>query len=317
MRLRLLSALVTGCGLLALAAAAPAQDFPNKPIRIFTAEVGGSSDLITRIIAQGLSGSLGQQAIVENRPTNAAESVARAAPDGYTLLHYGSTIWIAPFIRKVSWDVVGDFAPVTMTVIAANILVVNPALPVKSVKDLLALAKARPGELNYASSGIGSATHLSGVLFKALSGVNIVHINYKGVGPALNDVLGGRVELMFVSASSVVSHMKTGRLRGLAITNAEPSPLFPDLPTISASGVPGYESVLQVAMFAPIKTPAALVSRINQEVVRVLHRPDIKDKFYATGLEPVGDSVENFAATLKADIAKWGKVIKDAGIRED
>ena len=296
------------------------QNYPNKPIRMVTAASGGGIDFVVRLISPALSDSLGQQVIVDNRGGAngifAARAVATAPPDGYTLLIYASTIWLAPFFQQnVTYDPVRDFAPITLATKSSNILVVHPSLPVRSVKELIALAKARPGELNYASASTGGSPHLAAELFKAMAGVNIQRIAYRGSGPANIALVAGEVQLSFAVPASVAHYVKTGRLRALAVTSAEPSPLAPGLPTVAAAGLPGYESVTPVGMFAPAQTPATLINRLNQEIVRVLNRADIKEKFFNVGVETVGSSPEQFAAVVTSDMAKWGKVLKDAGIR--
>ena len=295
-----------------------AQNFPNKVIRVLTTEAGGGSDLNARLIAQALTVSLGQQVIVDNRSgTTPTETVARAVPDGYTLLCNGSAVWLLPFLRdNVPYDPVKDLSPITLATRAPSILVVHPSLPVKSVAELIALAKARPGELNYAAGVIGAPPHIAGELFKARAGVNIVQVNYKGIGAAFNDAIGGQVQVMFPTAGAVIPHVRSGRLRALAITTAEPSELFPGLPTVAAS-VPGYESTAPLAVFAPPKTPPSLINRLNQEIVRVLNTADVKEKFFSVGIETVGSSPEQLAARVKSDMANLGKLIRNAGIRGD
>ena len=295
------------------------QDFPNKPVRIVTAAPGGVSDLGARLIAQGLTASLGEPVIVDNRGGGAiaAPLVAKAAPDGYTLLYHGSNIWLLPLMQSVSYDPVKDLSPITQAGGSPNILAVHPSLPVKSVKELISLAKARPGELNYAGGTTGSTIHIASELFKAMAGVNIVRIPYKGTAQALNDVISGHVQVMFPNAGSGSPHVKSGRLRALAVTSAQPSTLLPGLPTVAASGVPGYEAVAMTAMFAPAKTPAPVINRLNQEIVRVLNQTDVKQRFLDSGVEVVGSSPEEFAAAMKSDMSRVGKVIRDAGIRAD
>jgi len=301
--------------LLALAVtAAHAQDFPSRPLRIVTSSPGGSSDFTSRLIAQGLTESLGQQVLVDNRGNFGGEQLAKAPPDGHTLLVDGASLWIGPLIQKTSYDPMRDFAPVTIAVSAPNVIVVHPSLPVKSVKDLIALARTRPGELNYGSGGIGGASHLPAELFKSMAGVNIVNVNYKGTGPAVNALIAGEIHMMFANAAISTPHMKTGRLRGLAAASLNPSPLLPDLPTVAASGLPGFESIILQGLLTTGKTPPARIARLNQEIVRVLNRPDVKERHFTTGVETVGSSPETLAATMRSDIVKWGKVIKDAGI---
>jgi tripartite-type tricarboxylate transporter receptor subunit TctC len=243
--------------------------------------------------------------------------VSKAPPDGYTLLIDAASFWIGPLLQETPYDPVKDFAPVTLTDSAPNVLVVNPSLPVKSVKELIALAKARPGELNYGSSSTGSTPHLAAELFNMMAGVKIVRVPFKGSGPAVISLLGGQVQLMFATAGSVAPHVKSGRLRALAVASLQPSALAPGLPTIAASGVPGYEAVAFEGMFAPAKTPVAIIDRLNQEIVRVLNRAEVKERFFNAGVETVGSTPEEFAAAIKSNVAKWGKLIKDAGIRDE
>jgi tripartite-type tricarboxylate transporter receptor subunit TctC len=294
------------------------QDYPVKPIRMVTSETGGASDILSRLIAPGLSDNLGQPVIVDDRPTNlAADIVAEALPDGYTLLLFGSALWTLPLIRKhMPYDAVTDFAPITLVAIAPTVLVVHPSVPVTSVKELIALAKAKPGELNYAGGAVGSPNHLAGELFKAMAGVNFVRIPFRGSGTAVIALVGGQVQLSFSPATAAMPHAKAGRLRALAVTSAQPSAVAPGLPTIAASGLPGYECVGMYGVFAPAKTPAALIDRLNQEIRRVLAKGDIKERFFNVGSDVVGNSPSEFAAIRKADIARVGKVVREAGIRE-
>ena len=305
-------------GLMVLGAAGVfGQDFPTKPIRIFTSAAGGGNDFMARLVAQGLAGPLDQPMIVENRVVIVSiETVAKAPPDGYTLLLGGNTLWYLPFLRDdVPWDALRDFSPVTLAAVTPNVLVVHPSLPVKSVKDLIALAKSRPGALNYSTGASGTAQHFAAELFKAMAGVDIVRINYKGGGPATNALIAGEVELAFNSASSVTPHVKSGRLRALAVTSAQPSALAPGLPTVAASGLPGYESLTLTGIYVPAKTPTAIMNRLNQEIVRVLNAADVREKLLRRGVEVVGNSPEQFAAAIKSDMTTVGKLIKDAGIR--
>ncbi len=292
------------------------QVFPSKPVRLLAGERGGG-DFASRQIAQGLTGYLGQPVIVENRGLIGAEMVAKAPPDGHTLLFYGSAVWISPLLRSVNWDPIRDFAAVTWAIKSPNILVVHPALPVRSVKDLVALAKARPNDLNYSSGQSGASSHLAAELFKSMARVNFTRVPYRSAGVEINDLVSGQVQLTFGSAGSVGQHVKSGRLRPLAVTTAEPSVLFPGVPTVAASGVPGYEAAAMSGVFVPVKTPAALINRLNVEIVKVLRRDDVKERFLATGVETVGSTPEEFAAKIKSEMVRLGKVIKDAGIRED
>ena len=315
------SAYFFGLLLAVLPGAASAQDYPTKPIRIVAASAGSSGDFAARLIAQGITGSLGQQVIVENRPGNVAvsgEFVAKAPPDGHTLLFMPSSLWLLPFMQdNVPYDPVRDFAPITLSGSTPAILVVHPSLRINSVKQLIALAKARPGELNYGSASTGSATHVASELLKSMGGVNIVRVPYKGTNQALNDLLGGQVQLMFSTLAPALPHVKSGRLQGLAVTSAEPSPLAPGVPTVAASGLPGFEAVSTQGMFAPAKTPIPIVQRLNQETVRYLQRPEVKEKFLNVGTVVVASSPEQFAATIKSEMARLGNAIKEAGIRAE
>ena len=306
---------------LLVAAGACGQGFPSKPIRILTSEPGGGTDFVARMVAQGLTESFGQQAIVENRGGGsgviAGEALAKAAPDGHTLLAYGSTIWIVPLMRSgVPYDPLRDFAAVTLTDRAPNVLAVHPSLPVKSVADLIRLAKERPGELNYARAAAGGPPHLSAELFKAMTGVKLTTVPYKGGGPAVIGLLGGQVHLMFATAASIAPHIKSGKLRALAVTSVTPSALFPGVPTVAAS-VPGYEAVALNGVFAPAGTPTATVDRINRAIVQYLGRADVRERFLNTGVETVGSTPAQFEATVRSEVAKWGKVIREAGIRDE
>lgn len=296
------------------------QAYPSKPIRIVTAEPGGGSDFVSRLIAQGISGPLGQQVIIENRGGGAiipASIVAQAPPDGYTMFIGAASFAIWPLLQKTPYDPIRDFLPIALAATSPNILVVNSLVEAASVKELIALAKSKPGGLNYASGAAVSPAHLAAELFKAMAGVNIVHIPYRGSAPALNDLIAGQVQLMFATAASVSPHIKSGRLRALAVTSAQPSMLLPGVPTVAASGVPGYESVTMYGIFAPAKTPATAVNLLNQEIVRVVKRADVKERFLLTGVEAVGSTPEQLAVQIKAEIARMARVIKEASIRVD
>ena len=317
---RFIAPMVVAATMVVGADVASGQNYPVKPIRVLTAEPGGGLDVAARIIAQGLTGSVGKQVIVENHGAGAfaAEIVAKAPADGYSLLLYGSNVWIAPFLRDdVPWDPVKDFSPITLAVRSPNLVVVHPSLPVKSVKELIALARARPGELNYASGSTGSSPHLAAELFKAMAHVNIVRVPYRGNAFAYADLVRGQVQLVFPTAGSVAPYLKSGRLRALAVTTAQRSELLPGLPTVAESGLPGYEAASIIGMFAPAATPAAIIGRLNDEVVRVLKKPEVKDRFFNMGVEAVGSSPEEFAATMKSEMARLGKMLRDAGIRDE
>ena len=306
-----------GVPTLLVACAINAQTFPTKPIRIVTGGAGGVLDFSARVIAQELTTSMGQQVIVENRPTGvmSGEIVSRASPDGYTLILTGSTLWIIPLLQKVPFDPLRDFAPVTQTVTTPNVAIVHPGVAAKSIRELIAVAKAKPSELNYGTSGVGTANHLAAELFNLMAGVNIVRVNYKSPGAALNEVIAGQLQLMFATAPTVAPLIKSGRLRALAVTSLKPSALAPDLPTIAESGLPGYEMVTINGLLAPARTPAALINKLRAEVVRAMNKPEIKERLFASGVEVVGSTPAELAATIKADSAKIAKLIRDAGIR--
>jgi tripartite-type tricarboxylate transporter receptor subunit TctC len=292
-----------------------AQDYPGKAIRILTAQAGGGNDFVARILAPALSESVRQPVVIDNRSgIVSAESVARAAPDGYTVLLTGSSFWVSPLFQKMPYDPVREFAPVSQATRSPNILVVHPSLPVKSVKELIALAKARPGDLNYAASQIGSPAHLTAELFKSTARVDIMLINFKGAGPAITALIGGHVQLMFSAAGSVAPHIRSGRLKALAVTSAGPSALVPGVPPVSAA-LPGFEVVSIIGFLAPARTPDAVVNRLSQEITRVLTRPEIRERFFASGAEAIGSTPEHFGQELRAEMDKWGKLIKAAGLR--
>ena len=301
----------------AAAGLASAQDYPARPIRFVTAAVGGGIDLTARLLGAGLSERLNQQVVVDNRGgTNVAPmTVAKAAPDGYTLLIHNNTVWIAPLLDNVPYDHTRELWPITLTARSPNILVVHPSLPVSSVKELIALAKASPGKIDYASGPVGASNHLAAEVFKAMAGVDLTRIGYKGGGPALNDVLAGHVKVMFATTGSVTSHVQSGKLKGLAVTSLEPSALAPGLPTVAASGVPGYSSEAIYGFWAPAKTPAAIMTRLNQEAVRVLNQPDVKERFFKSGVEVVGSTPQQFAAAIKSEYARLKQVLESVGIR--
>ena len=268
----------------------------------------------------GLTSALGQQVIIDNRASGVipGEVVARAKPDGHTLLVYAGTFWLQPFVRKsVPYDPVRDFSPITLVVTSPTVLVVHPALPVKSVKDLIALVKARPGELNYAMGSAGSANHLAAELFKSMTGADMLGIGYRGNGPAVNALISGQVQLMFATASSVMPLVKSGRLRAIAVASEKASALAPELPTIAASGLAGYESISTTGLFAPSSTSAAIIGRLNRDSVRYLQTAEARQRFLAVGAETVGSTPEELAGKVKSEMARMSKVIRDAGIRAE
>ena len=299
---------------------ASAQTYPIKPVRIVTGGVGGGADLISRLIAQGISEPLGQPVIVDNRGSGVipGEIVAKSPPDGYTLLVTSGVLWIGPFIEPTTpYDPVRDFAPISWTNKQPNILVVHPSLPVRSVKELITLAKSKPGALNYSSGATGSSSHLAPELFKNMTGVKIVRIPYKSGAAEIAELIGGHVQLAIGTPASYMTHIKSGKVRAVAVASLEPSALFPGLPTIAASGVPGYESGVITGIFATAKTPEPIINRLNNEIVRHFGTAETKQRLLNTGVEAVASSPAAFAAAIKADMAKWGKLIKDAGIRAD
>ena len=314
---------ITVCAVSTLAGAWGAaygqQTYPARPIRIVASAAGGGSDFVTRTIAQKLALQVGQPVIVDNRGGGSipGQIVSRAAADGYTLLYYGSTLWISPLMRDdVPYNVQRDFAPITLAVSSANIMVVNPSVPAKSVKEFIALAKAKPGVLNYGSAAAGTANHLSVELFKSMTGTDIVRIPHKGSGPAVISLLGNQVQMMIAAEGGLAPHIKAGKLRALGITSAKRSPLYPDLPAISES-VPGYEYTSIWGIFAPAKTPKPVVDTLNREIVIALNSPEVKSKVNGQGIDVVASTPEQLAAAVKQDIVRLGKVIKDNNIREE
>ena len=297
------------------AGAASSQEYPARTIRLVTAPAGGGNDFSARLVARSITAPLGQQVIVDNRPTVlGTELVAKAAPDGYTMLLNASPHWIRPLIEKVSYDPLKDFAPVTLVDRTPVILVVHPSLPVKSVKQLIALAKSRPGALNFSSTAPGGSPYLGGVLFNYYADVDIVRIPYKGTGLAMTAVMSGETQLMFASPGGAMPHVKSGRLRALAVGSEQPSELAPGLPTIAESGVRGYVCESLHALFFPAGTPPAIVARVHREVDRFLRSPDGRDQFIKGGVEAVSSTPEQLSATMKSQMATIGKVLRAAGV---
>jgi tripartite-type tricarboxylate transporter receptor subunit TctC len=311
-----LLAVVIAAGALGLATAgAVAQDsYPSKVVRIVTAAPGSNNDWGARLLGDEISPSLGHRVIVENRGGLAAEVVAKAPPDGYTVLFYGPAAWTLQLFRSVGFDPVKDLAPVTLAMSSPIVLVVHPSLPVKSVKELIALARARPGALNYASGTIGATPFIAGELFKYMARVNIVRVPYSGTGPSVIGLISGEVEVMFPGAGSVWHFVEQKRLRALGVASSKPSALTPGLQPIALT-VPGYESTSNIAFFVPAKTPAAIISRLNRELVAALGKPDVREKLLKGGVEAVGSSPEELGAYVKSDIARIEKLIKSAGIK--
>ena len=308
----------------ALAVSAVADDYPNKAIRlIMPYPIGGSIDIAGRMVAQRLADNLGQAVVVDNR-TGAGgivgtETGARAAPDGYTVLMGGTgTLALSPSLQKnLPYDPNKDFTPVTLLVTIPYVVVVQPSFKAANIKELIALAKAKPNEINYGSGGSGSAPHMAAELFKTMADVRITHVPYKGSTPAITDTMSGQVQLTFTGIPSVMTQMKAGRLRPIGVTSLKRTAALPEVPTIAESGVPGYEVNPWFGVLLPARTPQPLVSRLNAEILKVLQLPATRERFAAEGFEAVGNTPAQFAAYIKAEQIKWGKVIKDAGIKAD
>jgi tripartite-type tricarboxylate transporter receptor subunit TctC len=305
---------------LALACSAHAQTYPTKPVRVIVPFApGGNTDFTARAIAERMTPVLKQQVLVENRPGGAtnigSELVARAAPDGYTLLMAGASNAInMSLFRKLPYDTLRDFDPIVLCVQGANVLVVHPSVPARNLKELIALAKAQPGKLNFASSGLGSSNHMAGELLKVMAGINIVHIPYKGNAPAITDLLGGHVEMDFSGVPALVPHIQSGRVRAIAIGSLKRFPALPQVPTFDESGLKGYEATTWFGLMAPAKTPKDIVSRWNSEVGRILKSPELHDRFMNEGIEPMGGSPESFGKFIRAEIDKYARVIKAAHV---
>jgi tripartite-type tricarboxylate transporter receptor subunit TctC len=312
---------LVAAGLVLCSAGALAQAYPAKPVRLIVPFApGGSTDVTARVLAQKLTESWKQQVVVENRAgaggNIGADAVARAAPDGYTLLLATTGVMAINhrLYKTLPYDALKDFAPVTQIGALPLILIVHPSLPAKSVKDLISIAKAKPGQLSFASSGVGSATHMTAELFKLMSGVDIVHVPYKGSGQAMADLISGQVGVAFDQITSSLPQVNAGRLRALAVTSARRFPSVPNLPTVAEAGVPGYESVSWNGIAAPAGTPQEIVNRVQSEVARALQAADIKERFFKDGIEPVGSTPEQFLAHIRSERAKWEKVVERAGI---
>ena len=308
----------------ALAAPACAQQaYPSKPVRIISIFApGGGNDVICRLVAQQLTERLKQQVIVENRVGAngivGSEVAARSAPDGYTftLIPSGHTV-NASMYKKLPFDSIKDFTPITLAGSGPLVLAVHPSLPVKNVKDLIALAKARPGQLTYVSSGVGASGHLAGALFDSMTGTKMVHIPYKGMSLAISDLMGGQVSMTFGTSLSVIPHVRTGRLRALATTGAQRSPALPDMPTIAESGLPGYEASLWYGFVGPARMPPEIVQKLNTEIVAVLAQPDIREKLASQGVDAKSTTPEEFGRIMVADVARWAAVVQKLGLQAD
>lgn len=301
-------------------AAQSARAYPERPIRLLIAQApGGNADIIARALADGLAERLGQSIVADNRPGAsgiiATETTVRAAPDGYTILLVPSSFGVNPAVtRKLPYDQLRDLTPITLVASAPNVLVVGPALPIKSVADLVKAAKANPGKLTYGSSGNLGSPHLAGELFELMTGTDMVHVPYKGAATAMVDLIGGRISLSFASLPSAISHIRGGRLTAIAVTSEKRFPLMPDLPTVSESGLPGFETTAWQGLVAPAKTPPAVIKRLNAESIYVLNQPLMRERLTQNGAVAVGSTPEELWAFARAQIEKWGKVVKAAGI---
>jgi tripartite-type tricarboxylate transporter receptor subunit TctC len=300
---------------------AQAQKFPVKPVRMIVGFApGGATDIIARLIAPGMSEALGQQVIVENRPGAssqiAGELVAKSPPDGHTLMMVTQTLMTSQMIEGKTYpDIVRDFSHVALTATSTLMLVVNPSLPVKSVKELIALARSRPGELTYASGGVGTTPHLAGELLLTMARLKVIHVPYKGEAPGLIDVIGGHVPMMFTNVSASSGFVKDGKLRALAVTSLKPSPAMPGLPSLAESGLPGFEVIGFFGVLAAAGAPRDTIGRLNGEINKALARPEIIKNFAAQALEPAHATPEQFSAYIKSEAGKWGKLIQEAGIK--
>lgn len=315
------AALLSASGAYAQAASSgAAQTYPSKPIRLIVPfPPGGSTDLLARIVGQKLTEAWSQQVLVENRPgagaTLGASEVARAAPDGYTLLmgavHHSIATSVYP---KLSYDFQKDFAPITIVAVVPNVLVVNPSVPATTIKELIAYARVHPGKLTYGSAGIGTAHHLIGEQFNALAGVDILHVPYKGSAPAVADLVGGQVSIMYDTIASALPHIKAGKLRPLAVATAKRSSALPDVPTIAESALPGFDIASWFGVLAPAKTPKEIVVKLNAEIVRGLNTPEVKKRLADVGAEPVADTPEEMAAQIKKETAEFAKIVREAKV---
>jgi tripartite-type tricarboxylate transporter receptor subunit TctC len=319
---RLLVAFVLGAGVAIPQAGAQPAKYPDRPIRMvvgFTA--GGGTDVVARILAQKISERLGQSVLVENRTGAsgmiAGDLVAKSVPDAYTLMMGTQTTFaVAPALyRKTTLDPARDFSGIAMSAVSPLVLVVHPAVPAQSVKDVIAMAKARPGGVNYGSGGLGTSPHMSGELFQAVAGIKLAHVAYRGEAPAINDVIGGQIPFMFSNLSAIVGNVRAGQLRAVGVTSAKRAPALPDVPTLAESGLPGFEVETWFALVAPAGTPPDVRTRLNAEIKRALALPDVKQRYVDLGMTAEDSTPESVDAYIKSEIAKWTKVIKDADIK--
>ena len=306
-----------------VAAGACAQDYPNKPVRIVVPFApGGGTDLSARIVAQKLTESLGANFVVDNRPGAAGivgtEAVAKSKPDGYALLVVSSSHAMNPAMySKLPYDTARDFVPVSLLLSGPTLVVAHPSLPAKNARELIALAKAKPGVLTFASAGHGTPPHMAGELFKSLAKIDILHIPYKGNGPAYTDLMAGQVSLMFPNIATSLPYVKTGRMRSIGVGSKQRSQIAPDIPTVHESGLPGYEMGSWFGLLAPAGTPAAVITRLQQEIAKIFKMPDVREKLFAQGVEPVGSTPQEFASFLQNETTVWAKVIRSSGLKPE
>ncbi len=321
--MRTITRFIAGLALNALAVAAFAQAYPNKTIRLIVPfAAGGPTDVMARTVAQKLTESWGQAVVIDNRGAGrgniGADIVAKAAPDGYTLVMViVSHAFNASLYSRLPYDPVKDFAPVTLAGAATIVLIAHPSVQAKTIKELIALGKSKPGKINWASPGTGTPHHLAGELFKTSTGIDMVHIPYKGAAPAVVDLLGGQVALAFVSLPAALPHIRAGKLTALGVSGPQRSATAPEVPTIAESGLPGYELENWYGVLAPAGTPRAIVNKLNGEIVKILQTPDVQQRLNSQGFEIRTSTPEQFAAYLKSESVKWGKIVKDSGAKAD
>jgi len=300
-----------------------AESYPQRPIRLIVSfGTGGSVDVVARLVGQKLSEAWHQQVVIDNRPgaggNLSAEIAARAAPDGYTLYMSSASLVVnVSLYRKVGYDPVRDFSPVTLLASAQNVLVSHPALPAKSVSDLIALARKSPGKIDYASTGSGTSGHLAMELFKSMARIDLTHIPYKAVGQAQVDLIAGQVSLWFPTIPGALPHIKAGRMSALGVSGSNRAPALPDVPTVAEAGVPGFNAVTWYPVLAPARTPAAIVEALNRQLVAIVNAPEVREQLFRMGVEPIGSTPAQLADHIRSELSKWAKVIKTAGVRLD
>ena len=316
---RPIAAVISAAAAMAVSPLIHAQAYPTKPVRIVTMEAGGGNDTLARLLARGITPGLGQNVIVDNRGGGSGivsvQAVTKAPPDGYTLLSSSAAVWVLPLMQSVPYEV-RELAPISLTASSPGVFLVNPDVPAKTVRELIAYAKSRPGVLNYGVAGAASVGNFSAELFRTMSGVDITRVAYKNGSP-LNDLIAGRLQMSFSVVASVITPVKSGKLRALAVTSAKPTELMPGVPPVTSEGLPGYEMSAAYGLFAPAATPPAIVAHVNQVTVQALRAPELKDQFFKFGADIVASSPQEFTAYIGADQAKLAKLIKEAGITAD